>query len=57
MIASIPAAFARSTSIAARAIARRIVVASDIETAQRCRKQDGGEMRGRQRRHHRHGRA
>jgi hypothetical protein len=29
-----------------RAIAGRIVVADDIETAQRCRKQDRGEMRG-----------
>src|ERR1700730_5260610 len=38
------------------AITGRIVVADDIETAQRCREQDGGEMRSRERGDHRHGR-
>ena len=37
-----------------RAVAGRIVVADDVEPAQRRREQDGGEMRGRERRHHRH---
>ncbi len=38
-----------------RDVTRRINVAGDVEAAKRFRKQDGGEMRSRKRRHHRHG--
>ena len=54
-IASIPAALRPVDQTRRRALARRIIVADDIETAQPRRKQDSGEMRRRERRHHRHG--
>ena len=54
-IASIPASFARSIRLAIAPSPGRIVVAGDIEPAQRRWEQDGGEMRGRERGHHRHG--
>lgn len=42
-MASIPAAFARSTRLS-RAVACRVVVAQYIESAQRLGEQDGGQM-------------
>ena len=56
VIASIPAASARRDQIGHRAIASRIGVAGDVEPTQRRREQHGGEMRGRERGRHRHGR-
>ena len=55
-IASIPASVARSSRRRHRAVARGIVVAGDVEAAKGSGKQDGGEVRGRKRRRHRHGR-
>ena len=53
-IASIPADLRSAEQAVHRAIAGPIVVTDDIETAQRCRKQDGSEMRGRKCCDHRH---
>ena len=55
VIASIPASLRSVDQARHRAVAGRIVVAGDVEAAQRRREQDGGEMRGRKRGDHRHG--
>ena len=51
-----PASRARSARRAVAISAGRIAIADDVETAQRRRESEGGEMRSRERRRHRQGR-